>query len=68
MHITSNEQCIPRENHLFVPILHEPADTILCMTGRMQRLDGYLLPNLECLVVFGRCGHGFAIFAADNGE
>lgn len=65
---TSNEKRIPRENHLLLPIFHQPANTVLRMTGRMQRLDRDLVTDLETLSVFGGLGHGFAIFAADDGE
>lgn len=65
---TSNEKSIPRENHSLLPILHQPANTVLRMAGRMQRLDRYLVTDLETLLVLGGSGHGFAIFAPNDGE
>lgn len=65
---TSDEKSIPRENHSLLPILHQPTNTVLRMAGRMQRLDRYLVTDLETLLVLGGLGHAFAIFAPNDGE
>lgn len=63
---TSDEECIPSENHFRCTVLHEPTDAVLCVARRMQSLDCYSRTNLEGLVLFGRPSDRFTVSAADD--
>ena len=63
---TSDEECIPSENHFRCTVLHEPTDAVLCVARRMQSLDCYSRTDLEGLVVFGCPSDRFTVFAADD--
>ena len=64
--ITADEERVPREDNPVIPILHEPANTVLGMAWRMQRLDGNALPDLEGLLVSWSAGDGLAVLAAED--
>lgn len=61
------EERIPRKHNLVVAILHEEADAVLGVAGRVQRLDGDAA-NVERLAVLGRLGNDLAVRAADDLE
>lgn len=58
------EESIPRKHDLVVAVLHEEADAVLGVAGRVQRLDGDAA-NVERVAVLGRLGYLFAVLAAD---
>lgn len=66
--LTSDKQSITGEDNLVVSILHEVADTVLCVAGRVQRLNGDALSDLEDFAVCRGPGDRLAILAADDRE
>jgi len=61
------EEGVPRENRLLIAVLHEPADAVLGVAGRMQGLDGDAA-DAEGLTVGGGACHLLAVLAADDFE
>lgn len=65
MHVrTSSEERVTSKDDTLVSVLEEEANAVLRMAGRMKRLCGDTLANLEHLTV-GRClGDRLAVFAS----
>jgi len=59
------EEGVPREDSLLVAVLHEPADAVLGVAGRVQGLDGDAA-DAEGLAMGGGACHLFAVLAADD--
>jgi hypothetical protein len=59
------EQRVPGKHNLFVAVLHEPADAVLRVARRVQRLDGDAADG-EGVAVLGRLGDFLAVLAADD--
>jgi hypothetical protein len=64
---TSVKESISRKHSLVLAILHEEADAVLGVAGRVQRLDGDAA-NVERVAVLRRLGYLFAVLAADYFE
>lgn len=62
---TAMEEGIACKNDLFVPVLHVPADAVLGVAWRVERLDRDAA-DIESLAVGGRPIHILALFAADD--
>ncbi len=60
---TSDEQRVPGKHHTILSILHQIADAVLRVTGRMKRRDGDLLSNGELLAMLRCLGNRLAILA-----
>ena len=60
------EQSVSGKHGLFLAILHEPADAVLGVAWRVQRLRHYAA-DVEGLAVGRRFRHCFAVLAAENG-
>ena len=61
------EESISRKHNLVLAILHEEADAVLGVAGRVQRLNGDAA-NVERVAVLRRLGYLFAVLAADYFE
>lgn len=62
---TADEERVPSKDGLVPAVLHEEADAVLRVAGRVDALDADG-PQLEDLIV-GRCPcHALAVFAADD--
>lgn len=61
------EEGISGEDSLITAVLHEPADAVLSVAGRVQRLDGDAA-EVEGLAVGGGAGYFLAVLAADDVE
>ncbi len=60
------EKSVPCEDGFFIAILHEPADAVLGVAGRVEGFYGNAA-DVEGWVVGGRFSYAFAVFAADDG-
>jgi hypothetical protein len=63
MPCTSNEQCIPREDRLVVPIFEEVTDAILGVTWSMKCSNFDIRTNRKRGPVFRRIGNGCTILS-----
>lgn len=61
------EKRITSKDDLVVPILHNPANAILCVARRMQSLDGDVA-NVETLAVGRNLVDLLAVLTADDFE
>lgn len=68
MDFTSDEQSVSGENHLLVPVHHQPADAILRMARGMQCCDGDLLSDLKGFFMLWRSGDAFAVLPTNHGQ
>ena len=59
------EERIAREDGLVLAILHEPANTVLGMTGCVEGLHRNAADS-KGLTIGGCFGHGLAVFPADH--
>ncbi|KAJ0160806.1 hypothetical protein CTA2_7260 [Colletotrichum tanaceti] len=64
---TADEERVSRKHDLLLPVLHEPADAILGVARRVQRLDGDAA-DVERLAVAGCPSNAVAVLAADDGQ
>lgn len=56
------------KDNFLVAVLHEPADAVLGVTGRIQALDSNAFAKLGGLAVARRLRDRLAILAADDGQ
>lgn len=61
------EQSISREHNLVITVLHEIADTVLCVAGCVEGLD-IDAANLELLSVGRGPGYFLTVFTSDDLE
>lgn len=66
--LTSDKQCVTREDNALISILHKIADAVLCMARGMECLDRNSLSNLEFLLMSRALSDRLAVFATNNRE
>jgi len=59
------EQRVPGKYNLFIAVLHKPADAVLRVARRVQRLNGDATDR-EGVTVLGRLSDLLAVLAADD--
>lgn len=64
--LTANEKGISGKDGLVFAILKQVADTVLCMTGSMQRRNFDVFANSKRFAVLRCLGYLGAVFASDE--
>lgn len=65
--LTADEEGVSCEDNLLITVLHEPADAVLGVTGRVECLDGDIA-NVERRAVCRCLSDALAILAPDDGQ
>ena len=64
---TSDEESVASEDDLLIAVLHEPADAVLGMAGRMKGFDGDAA-DVERSAVRGGFGDALTLGATNDGQ